>query len=931
MKKSSLLLAGTTLGGVHAYSPYYHNVYTSTTNAVKIVGTPAYIAGNDGILASAVNLAASVRIWYTFYNPASNLEAAMGWSVANLKLAASTFPETVALSPAEGTVKNLFTSTYSSSYSGTVQFYRGEFSAWSVQQVLSPPSTVDSGKNYFGSTLAFDRDNYDTLFVGCGNCSTPAGRGRGSIYLYKQDYSSGRYTWSQSQVIYEENLTRLGQTKLVVNGDLLMASSTQGPVVFRKVKGEYDAEQIVKAPGGSWSNFDVYDNTIALSLTTAGKNSLTNVGAVYMLASAKPPPLKGKAMPLQWSVQQVLYPSTIAASTYFGNQLSLDGDRLAVTSGGTAKPIYVYERSSATGKWSVQQSITEAGTATTYPFLRGSDLLVIKNASTVKLWDQYRGTADCLTLQVEDDFGDGWDTARLTVTAPGGRKEYFHSRCDIPNPHRVRYCPYETEKAGLYRFEIPDSVKAKNHWEITWRIFDENTGKWYIGSHDTKMDFEWDPEYQNFIPKAMRNVRTNITCQYCTPPPTDKPTPVLRSRALKGNDNKLPVWPNTAQPTPTPAPTVTTTNIGDWRVMTLNAAAQWDYGYYRAYYYVSDAKSQRLITSGTMCPGEANGKKCWVDLPDGEYNVRVGGATILPASTLSWSFCRSVAAGNTKQKQLSIKVVDGECKALSGHASTSFCKGTNGISTPLATVQIEFIVLGVANSDIGTTDRDALVGAIANAFTGLTKSDVSINSASSTSGGLYVSASIAVGEAMGYDVLSIEGIETAISSIQSYMNSNGPKVIWSGLQSAETHTIFSSSTSVEFLSAEVTGSEDRLTDETVVDEVVNYFDQPLETYHDNSQSGASTTLYSLSASGYFLAAGAVAALVVGMFVASRRASKTEATPTAGKDQYSELEASESSSRVQLKDLNLNVPNVAALKQFVESEDEVLKMMLARGK
>jgi len=192
----------------------------------------------------------------------------------------------------------------------------------------------------------------------------------------------------------------------------------------------------------------------------------------------------------------------------------------------------------------------------------------------------------------------------------------------------------------------------------------------------------------------------------------------------------------------------------------------------------------------------------------------------------------------------------------------------------------------------------------------------------SGAGGLYVSAYVSFSEKLGYDVLSVDGLESLSATIESYMSAGGPRAIWSGLQSAEHRTIFSTSTSVQFLSFEIAGSSDRLVDTTTsVEEVANYYEQPEQIYHAESDSSdtANMILNTVSTSGYVLMVGGVVALLAGLFVASRRVVASPPTSAAPAKDYAELEATEHSTRrVQLKDLNLATPNAAALKQFVES-------------
>jgi hypothetical protein len=934
--KTSLLLAAGSLGS-EAYVQYVLNSDALVSNLDTLTGI-AYLPGGDGLIAvSELTTTESVGIYYQYAKPGADiLKTQAVYEYTTLKLAPSTYPDKIALSPAKGSLRNLFTTTYSTILSGTVQFYQGEYSTWSVQQVLSPPNYIRTSRNLFGSTLTFDRDNYDTLFIGSNTSATTASvLGHGVIYVYDQDKRPGKNTWSQTQIITSSKLYGLGLSKVVVNKDLLVASTTShGPVLFRKVDGEYNPEQILGVNMGT-SSFDVYDNVIALGATGVARGAFTNVGAVYILGSAKPPPLKGKPMPIQWSVQQVLYPTTPASSLYFGSSISLDKNKLAVLNGqsATTNDAFIFERSTTSGKWSVQQKLTDpSGAKSSYVFLRDSELMMIKNSSTIAYYDQY-STASCLIIAVEDQFGDGWDLARLVATAPDGSKEYYSSRCDLDYSHNFRYCPAKISLDGIYHFDIIDAAsKSKNFWEIQWRVYDESKGVWYVGDHATKMDFEWDSEYHTFTPRKMERVLTsNATCHYCPPVPTYKPTPV--TRRLKGGDDTN--WPNTKHPTSTPAPTFVNTNVENWRLMTLNGANKWFNLYKTASYYVSDAKSRRLVASGTLCPGEATGKKCWVDLPDGYYNIRVGGALLPDPNAPTWSFCRASKLIKT-QTQISVKIQDGDCIAMSRHVRASFCEKT----IAAASLLIEFMILGVAADSLASDDLHALKNSISYAFPGLSADDVNLASVVPSSGGLFVSANVEFTSAMGYDVLSIDGLEAITQTVQTYMTTSGPKAIWSGLQSSEHRTVFSSSTAVQFVSVQLTGSNDKMLPSAVVaDEVVNYYDETTFTYEEKTQSNLPTLLLNaISSSGYFLAVMAVAALVVGMFVSLRRSSSTTSSPSSNvsaKD-YTELEATEHTQarprdRVQLKDLNLTPLKASDLKSFVESEDEVLKMMLARGK
>jgi hypothetical protein len=774
-----------------------------------------------------------------------------------------------------------------------------------------------------------------TMFVGCGNCST-VGQGQGAIYLYVQDPQAK--TWSQSQQItLSSKLSALGENQIVAYDDLLVADTSTSSVLFRKSpRGDYIPEQLLGVNSAPVTMFDVYEDTIVYSAATVNHKLVSGAGAVYILAPSKPDP-KHKPEVVQWSVQQTLSAPIPTASAGFGSSVSLGKDRVAIvdnTAVGGNYYVYIYERAISTGKWSLQQQLQDSnGADGSNVILSESSLTVVHSDATVGYFNQFK-TADCLVLSLEDQFGDGWDEARLEVTSPDGTREYFHSRCDLTNPYRLRYCPRNVEDDGLYRFILVDIEKSngppKNVWEIQWRVYNEDTATWVVGDWESKMDFEWDSANLKFISRKKEKTHTpNTTCTYCLPRPTDKPTPVLRNRHLKGGGGSE--W-STAGPTSTPAPTLEVTNIGNWRSMTMLGTAWFRPDHLGASYYVSDAKSIRLVTSGTLCPGEAVGKECWVDLPDGDYNIRVGGALLADPTSVLWSYCR-IATPQAGQTQVSVRIADGSCSVLSHHRSSSFCLRTEGT----ATVAIEFLVLGVSGGagQLQSEDSAALVAALSSALR-VASSNVHIVSSAVSADRTHVTAEVDIHRSSARDILEVEGIDDTVSSLESYLQGEGSRDIWVGLLSSAHRTVFSQSSSVEILSVEVVGSKDlSLVDSgsSSVGEVVSYADQPSSTYSDPQTASESDKLLNLiSLSGYAMAVVGLLVFLVGLVISARHRHPLSAASKT----YSELETIEHSSstyskatpcrnRVALDTLYSSGPSVAALKEFVESVSGYLSL------
>ncbi len=788
-----------------------------------------------------------------------------------------------------------------------------------MQQILSPPEDYFDPATYYGSRIVFDKTtNYDTLYVGCSNCSSVNAKRHGSIYTYKQ---GGNKAWSQSQTIYFPGVYNLGWEGLKVKGDLLVADISNLPrdadlpigvtdftsstVVLRKdASGKFNPEQILSLKGIDINAFDIEDDTIVLAAETQTYKALANAGAIYVLSSATlPPAAPGKPRPVQWSVQQVLWASTPAASDKFGHALSLDGDRLSVLSDAD-EANYIFERS-RNGKWSLQQTLTlqNPGGGTT---ILSSGSLYSLTDDSIDVFDVFQDD-ECLVVSLEDQFGDGWDVAKLVVTRPDGTKDYLLNHCDTENPHQVRYCPRDPSDGGLYRFSIVDAQKATNNWEILWRVLNEKTGDWVYGDISTKLDFEWDSSNGYFIDRKVEKSLPNATCVTCPGRPTEKPTPALRR--LKGGDDAH----GTQHPTHTPAPTIPTADGTNWRTLTLSGTTNpWYESEYRAaYYYVSDAKSRRLITKGTFCETGVTDHNCWLDLPDGEYNIRVGGALLRSGpATISWKYCSAANSFNA-QEQITVKIEEGSCTGYARHNNLAFC----GLADPTTVVVLDFMVMGASVADsLSVNDREILAQAIAYALEGVSTEDVVIASAVPSGSGSYlVSAQVNFRHSTtGYDTLTAEGVHTLLNSVETYMAGEGPRSIWSGLQAAEHSNIFHTSTSVQFISAHATGSKDIPLSSASVDEVVTYSDSATVSSEESQFNSAkpSSPYESMSYAGYAVA-GVIAALVVGFFVSGRKREQSS-LPVAQEDSTMDV-----SKRIQLKDLNLSAPSMSDLKQLVK--------------
>jgi hypothetical protein len=791
--------------------------------------------------------------------------------------------------------------------SANVVYYRGAFSTWSVQQMLSPPAEYFE-QNFFGSSVDLDRNNRQ-LAVGCPGCNS-SHINSGTIFFYepsspdaKKWVRTGSVSGAEDDLIagYNVDVSNNVATSIVYS---TIAGTNPRVAVFSKEGKDWKHAQTMRAQTPI-SDANVYDETIVFGSTSYN----TDAGAVFVAyPSTERFHLKpaGKPRPVQWSVQQIL---EISGSTKMGAAVSIDGDRLVATNVADGE-MYVYERKEVAGKWSLQQTISVAVTGNV--MLRGSSVAFGVSAD-VHLFDETEKW-DCLIVSVEDHFYDGWDKAELTVEVPGGDKDFFSPRCDLPNPFQFRYCPADKADAGLYKFSVPEAVKSKFYWEMVWRVYEEKSGNWFTGNWDTKMDFEWNSDKAEFTHKKMdRTLSNNITCKECRQKPKAKGQSL---RQLHSKDS-------TVHPTISPAPTIATTDSSvAWQELALvTQGSDWFDAQHRGTsYYISDKGGHRLLSTGTMCPWEANPttKTCWEEYPDGEYILRVGGA-LDRVTDHTFRYCKS-KNDLGQQSQVIFRVSNGDCEIVSYATSAAICSNKVGI-VQMASVTIS--ILGVSG-EIGASERAGIQSAVASVLSGISASDVSISSITSDGSSSSVTLTVrASSVSTGVNFADADQLDAFEANMLNTLQTN-ERGIWNALVSGETANTMHSATAVHFNSFHLTGGEtESLSKEESVDMVVDTADASGENTKVHSSSSVDV-MGLVSVAGYVLAAvGAVA--MAAFFVVSRvntPASNVDvAVPT--------VEMSSPNAPVSGKRTNLSGATLTAkdLHELVRTEEASLKVML----
>jgi hypothetical protein len=807
---------------------------------------------------------------------------------------------------------------------------RTSLSAWSHTQTLIPPEQF-SAHSFYGESVVADQETHTLLAVGCPGCNATSQGGQ--VYLYSPN--AGGAMWSQTQVLeLPESATHAGYHMMGrdvrLHGDLLLASvyvpnsiPKNGYVVCSRGKGPKDSfepQQILSTTYGNITAAAVYDDTIVLGHADAISGGYSNVGEVQILYPSSPERgLKpgAKPAPVQWSVQQVLRPPTKADDVSFGTSVTIDNNYMVVSSL-DSKQSYLFERQEKSGKWSQQQVLTSIADAT-YVSMAGSVIalssLTYSGRSVIYT---NKDNWDCLVISLEDHFGDGWDTAELIVATPDGTHDYFSQDCPNSNPLKLRYCPSRSD-GGLYSFSIPQANKAKHYWEIQWGVFDENTGVWYRGKWDTKMDFHWDPDTLTFSPRKIERTLANFTvCESCPSRPTDKPTPLL-GRHLKGG--------TTRSPTVSPAPTLATTNSDNWRYLTLYGGSKpwFDNQYQGTNYYLSDAHGHRLIGTGTSCTPGIN-QKCWLDLPDGDYTLRLGGALDPNKFTHVFTFCKNVNA-KFPLTEMKFRIQDNDCSILTFASRNTICKsmGYAGVATFYVVLNVNMILHGTSISSTTSAEHTVFQDAVASVFKGLTPSDVTLVSVAPTGTNTVVNANIRMSSAVGYNLLDYDeeiAFETFLKDSFSSQVMESNLVV--GLSSGSVASAFAPVSRVEFLDYQIVDNEEVPDTSDVPDMVTSFADLPTSSYVETVPTETSATsallIDSTSYGGYFLAS--IGILFVVAVVASARKKPTH-VPLTPEDAF----LNETAPQISLKQkvLPAKTLSLADLQELAHMQQEYLKI------
>ena len=470
----------------------------------------------------------------------------------------------------------------------------------------------------------------------------------------------------------------------------------------------------------------------------------------------------------QWSLQQFLRNEVASTSfkTYFGMYLSISGDRMAVAARGitsgspaTQPVVTLFTRPRQGGLWSQQQILIhpdEAKEDVTSALIYNNIFAThgLQGPMVQYQSEMAHGKWKCLLVSMFDEFGDGWDTAKLRVSYSDGTYDYYYPDCNSPNPLEFEYCPSMSYQGGTYTFEIVDHVEAKFNWEIEWKVqmnlvefqgMYGNSSDVFLADRHSRMSFYWNPITLSFEKLETQHlIKSTISCSDCPERGSShrirrglSSAGMERVSSKYGEDVKraLSHSAKTAAPTVSPAPTMAQSEeyIAEWEklVMTTSNPLQPWFKDDRSgtYFILTDLEGKRIIRRESQCGGGLTPltHSCWMNypepIPDGEYIARIGGARAGLATGLhTWSFC-GVDGGQLEHFQF--KVQNGQCYPVQRFTKSRFCSFKEG-SGVLAEMIID---LGAfEGSELMKKQRQSIFQSLSNLIPDTRARDYSISS-----------------------------------------------------------------------------------------------------------------------------------------------------------------------------------------------------------
>eukprot|EP00607_Mallomonas_marina_P010814 CAMPEP_0182419398 /NCGR_PEP_ID=MMETSP1167-20130531/3866_1 /TAXON_ID=2988 /ORGANISM="Mallomonas Sp, Strain CCMP3275" /LENGTH=557 /DNA_ID=CAMNT_0024594309 /DNA_START=39 /DNA_END=1712 /DNA_ORIENTATION=- len=270
-------------------------------------------------------------------------------------------------------------------------------------------------------------------------------------------------------------------------------------------------------------------------------------------------------------------------------------------------------------------------------------------------------SSSCLDFFLGDNFGAGWNDAKLYVYDNDGNFDSYAPN-KTSNQVNIKYC-YDFKEKVLTKSVVGSHIEKKTYpskdlflyatmqyfhimspYSIRWTTKNEKTDEIYTGNHLTKMVFQFTDSSINFVsaldlPSNKVNPPTCKSCLHGKTLPSD-------SSDVNNDNGKLTLRirrPNLNEYTGN----VDTDLIKEMALYGHQDTWFRDDGFGTTY-EITDLLGSTVFFAGQLCSGDKGGSACAVNLPAGDYVWRVNGALDPYRDEIAWTFCDTQGGARTE-------------------------------------------------------------------------------------------------------------------------------------------------------------------------------------------------------------------------------------------------------------------------------------------
>jgi hypothetical protein len=341
----------------------------------------------------------------------------------------------------------------------------------------------------------------------------------------------------------------------------------------------------------------------------------------------------------------------------------------------------------------------------------------------------------CLTVEITDFYGDGWDDVSFHFEEESGAHNRMAPDC-MSKTKSSQICP---DADGTYYFTAVHSNASytpENYWEIFWTATahdcDGNVANVYTGGYNSSliMDYvgnEWNVQYWENLWDNEKQCDACGDAKQCKPkkPKSKKSKKSKGKKPGKGGNKPIDGDADTGVTGNTTVVVKTKPRYGppavNLRVTMFDEEGDgwWMNDYSGESWYLADDRRERLFHTGTLCDGSVG--SCNLCLGDGSYTMRFTGAA---SNFTAWDFC---GVTGQRAQELTFHVLKGSCYADSVVSLRTDCVGSVESHVTLTGV---VALSGFATEFIDTSSYAVVANTLANVISGFSTENVKVVSTS---------------------------------------------------------------------------------------------------------------------------------------------------------------------------------------------------------